>query len=853
MRGFRIAFFLCLFQSTVFSQLDRQIDSLTQVLNHYQNQQAGPGDSVHVKIADLQNKLSYYYLLVGKTDSAQWFAQQAGHLSGVINYQKGLGVSYTREGYLYDLYADFPKAMESYTKALAIFVEIGDTSEQASALGNMGRIYEEAKVNDKALYYYLEAQKLFEKMNNEEGLSNGYLNIGGMYSKSKNYEEALAYVFKAAELKEKLGDKRGLAIAYSNIGGFYTDLKQYDLAIGYYEKALLLKEELGDKESLAATYCNMGSFYYNQKNYSKADECFSKGYDISKEINSISWMQYACFLLFRTNIKLKAHADAEKYGFEFLEMNKRSVFNNFPIFTEKEKELFLIPLTAQFDKFNSYALKRKNENPALSETVYNTTLTYKGLLLKSSTAMRNAILSGGDKELIRDYENWLELKKQIAKTYTSGKNVALLEERADSIEKHLVRRSAVFSDFEKSQKLTWREVQNSLNPGEAAIEFIHFKHDNDTIAFVAYCALVVKPGAAYPEMIELFRETKLEEILGTFQGNNLNYINSVYGKRSEKNSALYDLIWKPMENSLRGVKKVYLSPAGLLHKVSFAALSKEQDVYLCDNYSIQMVASSAKVALPENFMLTGETAATIFGGINYSTDSSEHQIWNYLEGTETEAQKIAALFAKKNLPSTFLSSASATEAEFKLLASQSNILHIATHGFFYPDPKVALAKIVPEEMESGEIAFRGRGFGYATFVENENPLMRSGLVFAGANNVWSTQNNEGEDGVLTAQEVAHLDMRKTQLIVLSACETGLGDIKGSEGVYGLQRAFKMAGVNYIIMSLWQVPDKETAEFMQLFYKNLLKAKNIPAAFQKTQKRMSEKYDPYYWGAFVLIE
>jgi CHAT domain-containing protein len=132
--------------------------------------------------------------------------------------------------------------------------------------------------------------------------------------------------------------------------------------------------------------------------------------------------------------------------------------------------------------------------------------------------------------------------------------------------------------------------------------------------------------------------------------------------------------------------------------------------------------------------------------------------------------------------------------------------------------------------------------------------MRSGLVLAGGNDVWvKTEKGSTDDGVLTAQEVTQIDMRKNDLVVLSACETGLGDIKGSEGVYGLQRALKMAGVKFIIMSLWQIPDKETVEFMSAFYTNLLKDKEIKKAFYGAQKEMRAKYDPYYWGAFVLME
>lgn len=158
------------------------------------------------------------------------------------------------------------------------------------------------------------------------------------------------------------------------------------------------------------------------------------------------------------------------------------------------------------------------------------------------------------------------------------------------------------------------------------------------------------------------------------------------------------------------------------------------------------------------------------------------------------------------------------------------------------------ADIADEASRSGSI------FGVWSFVKNKNPLMRSGLAFAGANRVWNSEFlPEDEDGVLTAQEVTQLDLRKTRLVVMSACETGLGDIKGSEGVYGLHRAFKMAGAGFLIMSLWQVPDAETEEFMTTSYRKLLLQKDVRTAFDETQSEMRKKYDPYYWGAFVLIE
>jgi CHAT domain-containing protein len=244
----------------------------------------------------------------------------------------------------------------------------------------------------------------------------------------------------------------------------------------------------------------------------------------------------------------------------------------------------------------------------------------------------------------------------------------------------------------------------------------------------------------------------------------------------------------------------------------------------------------------------------VFGGLKYNTPLSHEELWTYLDGTRLEAMQIEKLLRKKISRVYLLTDTSGTEAQFKKKAEESNWLHISTHGFFFPDPQLTpgYEEIQPEE---GNVTFRGvRGYGLWQFVNNRNPLMRSGLVFSGANEVWNDEAIVGrEDGMLTADEVAVMNLKKCDLVVLSACETGLGEIRGSEGVYGLQRSFKMAGVKFIIMSLWQVPDKETVEFMNVFYKKLLKTSDIRGSFNETQKEMRKKYDPFYWGAFVLVE
>jgi CHAT domain-containing protein len=164
---------------------------------------------------------------------------------------------------------------------------------------------------------------------------------------------------------------------------------------------------------------------------------------------------------------------------------------------------------------------------------------------------------------------------------------------------------------------------------------------------------------------------------------------------------------------------------------------------------------------------------------------------------------------------------------------------LATHGYFFPNPT-------------------GGKKGKSGYASVQHPLLRSGLILAGANRAWSGEEipDGEEDGILTAYEIADMDLSNTELVVLSACETGLGDVDGSEGVFGLQRAFKTAGVKYILMSLWNVKDQKTYEFMTAFYELRNKGKDIPAAYQEAQAKMRAKYAlpfaPRNWAGFVLL-
>jgi CHAT domain-containing protein len=268
------------------------------------------------------------------------------------------------------------------------------------------------------------------------------------------------------------------------------------------------------------------------------------------------------------------------------------------------------------------------------------------------------------------------------------------------------------------------------------------------------------------------------------------------------------------------------------------------------------------------------SSSILYGGIDYDnepmvtittppsydvvTDSTLRSLrggkWLNLKGTADEVSLVQTITSTNGITTKVFSKGNASEEAFKLIGSGTSpvpsILHIATHGFAFstPDnrPKNDDRMMMMSMQEDRRSVFR----------QTTDPLTRAGLVMAGGNKVWSTGQTypNKEDGILTAREISNMDLRGCMLATLSACETGLGEIKGSEGVFGLQRAFKMAGVQNLIVSLWQVPDKTTTEFMETFYKKwLINKLELREAFRQTQQEMSRKYKPYQWAAFVLVE
>lgn len=543
--------------------------------------------------------------------------------------------------------------------------------------------------------------------------------------------------------------------------------------------------------------------------------------------------------------------------------------------------------------FNSISLHHNLINAACAGTrtadlAYDNALLFKNIALQSQSDLVRQMHARGDTASANLYQKWQQFQRRLAaelvKPMVERQNTDSLENWINRLEREMISETA---DTNKTSIPGWQEIQHALQHGEAAIEFIHYtmpKPMRDA-GTTRYAALLLLPDGQPPRFIPLFDENRLAALLEQHTGHP-GAVASLYtrsGKLMDKKpghgAELYELIWQPVAQWLpQSVHTVYVSLSGLLHRVNPAALPIGKNRVLAHRYTIRQLGSTRGILRdkPVQPIHPGSTAL-LYGGIRYSSDSTvvdqallayrdagslylkedfrllrdTSKAWKYLIGSEREVMGLSRLLKDAGVQTTMLSNWSATEESIKVTGYYGkggpDILHIATHGFFFPDQVI---------QTKGASAFSGVWEKTAVFKWNENPLFRSGLIFAGANTAWMglPVPPEREDGILSAYEISHLNLSNTKLAVLSACETGLGDIRDSEGVYGLQRAFKMAGVDYLLVSLWQVPDKETAEFMHVFYQKWLKGKTIHDAFATAQKKMRKAYrDPFQWAAWVLVE
>jgi CHAT domain-containing protein/tetratricopeptide (TPR) repeat protein len=790
---------------------------------------------------------------------------------------------------LYRVMGQYDKAEPLYFEAIAVRGKaLGrEHPDYAQSLNGLAILYQEMAQLDKAEPFYLESKAIREKALGREhpDYASSLNNLAALYRRKGEYDKAEPLYLESKTIREKVLGKEHFdyAASLNNLANLYSMMGQYEKAEPYYLETKAIREKALGREHPDYAQClyNLALMYEMMGQYEKAEPPYLEAKNIWGKALGREHPDYAASLNNLANLYsvMSQYEKAEPFLLELSSVNRRIIERALHHLSESELNDFL-------DNFSNNSL---SQNQTLSFTqiagskrmipvCYDNSLFYKGFLLQSVGRIKRLALSDeGAAEkyiLLKGYHRRLatQYAQPIAKR--DSVLVAQLEVKANDLEKDLAQTIAGWG--QALQQVKWQEVQRALKPSEAAIEFVSYRfyHKNKTDSTM-YAALVLSPGIDTPKFIPLFEEKQLAALLKTEVSPQPIFYNDLYAS-AKKGSQLYDLIWKPTAAALPQGATVYCSPSGLLHRINLGAIPTPDGKTLAEKHRLGTLGSTRQLVVPPVPTTQQSATAQLYGGIQYdatptvaiSTPAKPEDLaarrgpsiaqndstlrgdnWNYLRWTEVEISAAANVMKSKGIVPTLKKGAEATEESFKTLGQGSaspRILHLATHGFFFPDPK---------DSKPGE----GQAIGEKTFKVSDNPMIRSGLVLAGGNHAWKTGKAlrpELEDGILTAYEISQMNLANTELVVLSACETGLGDLVGNEGVYGLQRAFKIAGAKYLIMSLWQVPDFQTQVFMTAFYKHWLEGKMaVPEAFRATQAELRLKYsgEAFKWAGFVLVE
>lgn len=681
----------------------------------------------------------------------------------------------------------------------------------------------------------LKGKKSFE---NRQFLSN----LANVYQAAGKFDEAEKTYLNIKSIYENRGQKSNpeyanllnqLAILYIQMGKTDKVEAMLKTAADVYKKKFT-----ENHPSFARATADLGNFYRMQGRNADAESLLNKALSIRESTLGVNHPDYArsqedmAILYWKTGRLDKAYMMYRDV------MDKTIDFINqyFPPMSEAEKTKYWDITSPRFQRFFNFAIEAHIEQAQVVQDFYDYHIATKAILLNSTNKVKETILKGKDEKLKQDYLHWLDQKEQLARLYAYSKeelkeqkiDLAEMERKANAMERSLSERSTDFSAGYSTQKTSYKQVLGLLTDTEAVVDIVRVRGFNqDFTDDVRYVALILKKGLEMPRMVILENGNQLETRYARF------YRNAIHEKIADGYS--YDQYWSRIEPELGNRKMIYISPDGVYNQLNLNTLKKPDGDFVLNRYDLVIIGNSKDlIALKAKKQGAPRKSAFLLGFPDYATSEISS-----LPGTKTEVDGVARLLKASGYQISQFMEKQATEANVKAIKGPA-LVHIATHGYFLKDVEGA----------------GGSVFGVNAENATNNPLLRSGLILAGAGKSISgggTDISSNDNGVLTAYEAMNLNLEGTDLVVLSACETGLGDVKSGEGVYGLQRAFLVAGADAMIMSLWKVDDAATQQLMTNFYTNWLKLGNKQRAFKQAQLQLMTKYkDPYYWGAFVMM-
>lgn len=792
----------------------------------------------------------------------------------------------------------FVRAEGLLKRALAIWEKNTgpDHPEVATPLVNLSQLY-------KAMGRYADAERFIKRAltiqqkglgNDHPGVASAMNNLASLYSSEGRFAEAESLYNQALVIYERAVDPAhpSLVNALSNLGLLYFQRGRYAEAESLCARGLDLRTKaLGPEHPEVATSMNnLASVYVTRGRYAEAETLFQRALQITEKAYGTRHSAVATSLANLATLYSGQgrFAEAEVLFMKEQKILLHAIAANFPSLSEREKTAFYGPTHLDIEYFNSFAIQRMRQEPRILGAMFNSQLATKALLLDATSKVNRLIRNSGDSALVRKFSQWTAARGNLSRVYAltgsqrkdRNLNVDSLEGEANEMEKELSLRSEAFKAAYDRKLTTWQDVQAVLKSAEAAVELVRFRfaqgYWTDT---VYYAALILTPGTTeYPLIVVLGNGSALESrllagyrqtILHPKSGAGRGVVPEPAERESSDGTAegLYAGFWGKIDSVLGDAKRVYFAADGVYNNINIETLRRPDGRFVGEAREIVPLISTRDLVVRRGSREFNGNSAELFGYPQYNLGAREQRQLvagirretgttpsaglergetrsgdvSPLPGTEEEVKGIDSLLRGHHWQSHLHMRQEALEERVKSVENP-RVLHIATHGFFRDDA---------ESSPQGKMIRDGG-------LPLKNPLLRSGLLLAGAERTWNSTEDGGsdpdiDDGILTAYEAMNMNLDRTELVVLSACETGLGEVHNGEGVYGLQRAFQVAGARYVLMSLWKVDDRATQELMRLFYEEWMSRGNTRDAFRVAQRRLREMYPaPYYWGAFVMV-
>jgi CHAT domain-containing protein/Tfp pilus assembly protein PilF len=768
----------------------------------------------------------------------------------------------------YDYQANYDRAQPLYEQALALYEGVFGSSsrEVAQVLNNLANLYMEKADYDRAAQMLERSLAIRLKL---YGPTHPLIavvlnNLASVYEWQGNMPRAEETFKQAIAITEQNGrqESYGYAQLLNNLGAFYRkdDPKK---ARPLLERGLAIREKLfgPDDPDVANSLNNIALLDWQEGNAKKAEEELLRALTILQQKvgpahPDVSRVMANLALLYSAEGETKRAVSLLMSG---LDRSDRNLEIMLATGSEAQKRLYMAALTDATSAMVSLHINSDPDDPVAARLALTRILRRKGRVLDVMSGQFAAVEKSdivGQALLfklshVRSQLSSLALQgpeSESADQYQTRLNA--LQDQVQSLEKMITERVSAAGS---GGLLTIEQVQQSIPKDAALVEMIQYrpmtiaKRSMPLWEAPHYAAYVLRPTGA-PSWIDLGDAAKIDLAANRLRAALRNPRRDDFSTLAR---AMDDQVMKPIRGLLGDTRQLLISPDGMLNLVPFAALMDETNHYLVENYTISYLTSGRDllrnrtktpnkmgpviVANPQFALATPANTSNGPTGGQRSGDFSGR--FEPLEGTASEAKQVSDV-----LPGTkVFTGPDATETVIKSLKAPL-ILHIATHGFF-------LAAKSPTASAPSQ-STRSAAIGPSALVK-ENPLLRSGLALSGANQL---NDGHGDDGILTALEAAGLDLHGTQLVVLSACETGIGEVQNGEGVYGLRRALVLAGSESQMMSLWKVDDEATRDLMVDFYHQLQAGKSRANALRDVQLKLLKRQEyqrPFFWAGFIL--